>query len=351
MKKALRQWHSLALAACCLPGTAISAPADGEKLRVVATHSIVAEWVEQVGGDAIELTALVQPGSDPHSFIPLPGDGIALAKADIIFKSGLGFEPWLDSLYAASASKAKRVVLSAGLKRLRAGAVRREPTGPLPPCCAGKAAKEISPVAPAEQRQTAKTPATPQQQEAGGDTQTQAEWDPHVWLDVKHAISAVILITDVLAETRPADAEDFDTRAARYRNRLEALDQWIVEQLAALPQGKRKMLTEHNSFTYFAHRYGLESPVSMFQSTHLEEAAPATSAVLSLVERLKADGAGAFFADAPEPSRLARSVAGEAGVKLAVLYADALSPPGGPAASYEQLMRHNVETVVKGLSE
>ena len=300
----------LVFVGCAQPPGA--APAAGGKPRVVATFSILGDVIDAVGGDLIELRTLVGPGGDAHTFEPSPKDSVALIEADLIIENGVSFEPWLDDLYAASGSKATRVAAAQGLASL--------------------------------------IPADPEAAESEAhEGEEHGEFDPHVWHDVQNMIVMVGVIQDALAEHDPANAGRYLEQAERYTDELRALDAEIMEQAATLPENRRKLRTSHDTFGYFARRYGFEV-VSTALGASTEESEPTAAAIAALVNTIRASGVPAIFAENVSNPRLMERVAAEAGVALAPpLYTDALGERGSSGDTYVKMMRSNIATIVEAL--
>jgi len=246
------------------------------KVRVIATYSILGDLVKNVAGDAAEVVTLVGPDGDAHTFDPTPQDGIAVADATVVFENGAGFETWLDKLYSSSGSQARRVVVTEGVK-LRGAEGDPKPGGADP----------------------------------------KREIDPHVWHDVENAIHMVGIIRDRLIEIDPAHAQQYRTNAAAYLARLDGLDKWVVERVAALPTDRRKLVTSHDTFGYFAARYGFEIVGTALESVSTEASDPSAAVFAKLVDAIKTSKVPAIFAENVHNSKLMRRLAQEAGVKLA----------------------------------
>ncbi len=280
------------------------------KVRVVATYSVLGDLVKNVAGDGAEVVTLVGPDGDAHTFEPTPKDGISLAEADAIFENGVGFETWLDKLHSSSKSKAKRVVVTEGLQ-LREGECNHDHK-------------------PGEKHEH--------------------EDDPHVWHDVKNAIHMVGVIRDKLAEADPPNADKYRVNAVAYLDRLTALDAWVAAKVATLPKERRKLVTSHDTFGYFADRHGFEVVGTVLASVSTEASDPSPATFAKLVEEVKRAKVPAIFAENVHNPKLIERLATEAGVKLAPpLFTDALGKSGGEGDTYEKMVRHNVTTIVDAL--
>jgi zinc/manganese transport system substrate-binding protein len=291
-------------------GESEPAATDG-KLQVVATYSILGDLALNVGREAIALTTLVGPGSDTHTFEASPADTAALSQAGLILENGLGFEGWLDELYESSESTAERVVVTDGLALLAAGEAH-------------------------EHEEAA--------EHEHGDS------DPHVWHSVANAILMVRAIRDALVEADPANAETYQANADAYIAELQALDQWVFEQVAQLPEERRKLVTSHDTFSYFAERYGFEIAGTALGSISTETADPSAGEMAELVETIRTAGVPAIFAEEVASSEVMAQIAAEAGVTLGPpLYSDALGEAGSEGDSYVKMMQYNVTTIVNTL--
>lgn len=262
----------------CLAGPAGAAP----PLKVVASFSILADLAGKTGGDLVSVTALVGPGADLHEFQPRPEDAKKLAGADLVLIDGLGAEGWIGQLVAASGFKGPVVVLS-----------ERAPIKKIP-------------------------------------------GDPHLWQDAGNARLYAAAIADALIALRPNQAQALRASAARYQEELAGLDAWIRQ---ALPPGPKLMVVPHDGFAYFAAAYGMR--VEALQPS--TDAEPSSRRYAALTRLIRDEHVRALFGEAYEDDRIMRLLAKDSGAKLAGdLYADTLSPPGGPAADYIAMMRHNV---------
>lgn len=317
----------LPLLAAALTSRPTTAQSQDSPLPVVATFSILGDFVQAVGGDRIALRTLVGPDRDAHTFEPTPSDGAALTDAAVVFENGLGFEVWLDDLYAASGSDAPRVVVT-------------EPITPLPITSepdAAVAAAAGSPVSgePAE-----------------GATAVAGEIDPHVWQDVGNAIRIVDAIRDGLAAVDPQGAATYAANADAYLAELRALDAAIVARIETLPAADRRLVTSHDALGYFAARYGFTIVGTALGSVSTEAADPSAGEIAALVEEIRAAGVPAIFAENIHSPELMERIAAEAAVELApTLYTDALGGPGSDGADYVGMMTYNAGTIVDALSD
>ena len=269
-------------------------------LAVVASFSILADMTAQIGGSHVVVSALVGPGGDAHDYMPSPSDARALAKADVVVINGLGFEGWFSRLLASSGTKARVVVASSGVTPRMLG-------------------------------------------RDGG-----AAVDPHAWLDLANAQSYVRTIAAALSDADPAHAQDFAAGAQAYAKRLADLDGWARARLGTIPPERRRAITSHDAFGYFAQAYGIDF---LAPQGGMTEAQPSPRDMARLIDQMKAQHVRAVFMENMTDPRLARQIARDAGgVFGGALYPDALSPPDGDAPTFEALFRHNVETIAVALS-
>jgi len=284
----------------------------GSPLKVVATFSVLGDLAQNVAGDLVELKTLAPAGADAHTFEPRPADSVALAEAQVVFENGLEFEEWLSDLFTASGSQAQRVEVSEGIELI-----------------------------------TAEEGEHDEHAEEEGE---HGEFDPHVWHDVNHAVIMVEHIHDGLAQADPANADAYRANADSYLQQLKDLDAFVVERVNTLPAERRKLVTTHETFGYFARRYGFEIVGTALGSVSTEVADPSAADIVELVEQIKASGVPAIFTENIEGGGVTERIAREAGVELApTLYTDALGEPGSNGETYEQMMRYNVETMVTAL--
>ena len=251
--------------------------------------------LREVGGDAVEVTALVGPDADAHVFEPSPADVQRVAQADLVVVNGLGFEGWIDRLVRASGQRRPVAVATRGL-------------GP---------------------RWIDGTP------------------DPHAWQSLVLAQRYVDNLLTALVQARPAQAAYFKARAADYQRRITTLHQSALARLAVIPVDDRRVVTSHDAFGYFADAYGVTFKAPQGWSTASEASA---ADVARIVRQLKAQRVRALFVENISDPRLLERIAREAGARLGgTLYSDALSPPGTAGDTYLRLFEHNVTTLLAAL--
>lgn len=293
------------LAGCAWVSAVAQAPAvSAEKLNVVASFSILADMVRNVGGERITLTTLVGPNADAHVYSPSPADAKALAAAQLVFVNGLGFEGWMARLVKSSASKATVVVAAREVPARRGG--------------------------------------------AEGDQQT-AESDPHVWQSVANARIEVGTLRDALIAADPAGRDFYGANAAAYLAKLEVLDTEIRQAVASLPPERRKVISTHDAFAYFQQEYGIAFLAPLGVSTEAEASA---RDVARIIRQIRQQAIPAVFLENVTDPRLMRRIAEEGGARIGgTLYSDALTGPEGDAPTYIEMMRHNLRTLIAALRE
>ena len=274
---------------------------EAGKPSVVATNTLVADWAEQIGGDQIELTSILQPGMDPHVYEPVPADSVAFEQADLILCNGYNLEPGLIRLLNAAGANAQRLAVG-----------------------------EVVP---------------PLDLEDSGQTVP----DPHGWGDVSNVVPMVEAIRDELIALAPEHQATFTDNAATYIEELNQLHDWIGTQTATIPLNQRQLVTTHDAFQYYANAYGL-SVVGTLIGISTEEQ-PSAQTVQQLVTVIRNLGVPAIFAETTINPQLITTVAQEAGVTLAdqELYADSIGEPGSEGDSYLRMMAANTRAIVTNL--
>jgi zinc/manganese transport system substrate-binding protein len=295
-----------------LAGTALAAlfVAPGaraqDRLNVIATFSILGDFVKNVGGDRVEVATLVGPNGNAHVYAPSPGDAKKVADAKLVFVNGLGFEGWLERLVKASGTKAPIVVATKGIKPLeRAG-------------------------------------------EHGHDhDRDHGRADPHAWQSVANAKIYVANIRDALIAADPAGKDAYLANAAAYLAKLDALEREVREVIAKIPADRRRVITSHSAFGYFQDAYGVSFTAPQGVSTEAEASAKDVAAIIAQIKKQKA--AAVFLENVTDP-RLVEQIARETGAKVGgTLYSDALTDDKGDATTYIDLIRHNLRQLASAL--
>jgi zinc/manganese transport system substrate-binding protein len=281
-----------ALAAAATLLSVGTAPAQ-EKLKTVATFSILADFVKNVGGDRVDVQALVGPNADAHVYQPSPGDAKALADAKVIFTNGLGFEGWIARLIKASGTKAPVIVATKGVR--------------------------------------------PRKMDEDGHAQA----DPHAWQSVPNAKIYVGNIRDGLIAADPDGKARYEANASAYLANLHALDAEVQATIEKIPADRRRIITTHDAFGYFAAAYGVAFIAPQGVSTESEVSAKDVATIITQIRKQKIP---AVFLENITDDRLLKRIGAESGARIGgTLYSDALTDEKGPAPTYLDMMRHNVE--------
>ncbi|MBI5264830.1 MAG: zinc ABC transporter substrate-binding protein [Bradyrhizobium sp.] len=272
-----------------------SPPRAEERLNVVASFSILADFVRNVGGDRVNLTTLVGPNGDAHVYTPAPGDARRIATAKLVIINGLGLEGWLPRLVQSSGSKALVVSATAGIAPIKLG----------------------------------------------------AEADPHAWQSVPNAKVYVSNIRDALAAADPADADRFRANAAAYLQKLDELDREVRAAVTKIPPERRKVISTHDAFGYLAAEYGIKFIAPVGVSTESE---PSARDIADIIGQIKAGRVPAVFLENIANDRLIRRIAAESGARVGgTLFSDSLSGEKGDAPTYIDMVRHNIKALTSAL--
>lgn len=301
--------------------------AAGQPLPVVASFSILQDLTRQVGGDLVSVSALVGPDGDAHVFEPTPQQARQLQQAKVLVANGLDFEGWLPRLKKAAGFQGQEIVASQGI------AVRRLPKGQGHDHGRDHGAD--------------KTRHDHNHEHGHGHAHNHGPNDPHAWQDVKNAIVYVRNIAKGLAQADPTNAARYDQQATQYIARLTALDTSLRQRFAALPAERRSVVSTHDAFGYFAQAYGLRFVPVRGLSTESE---PSARDMAALVKQVREERIGAIFVENISDPRLLEQLARETGAAMGGrLYSDALSPAGGPASTYIDMVETNAATLLKAL--
>ena len=271
-----------------------------DPLPVTASFSILGDLVRVVGAEWVAVTTLVGPDEDAHVFEPKPSDVKTILGSKLLVTNGLGFEPWAGKLAKSAGYKGESVIASKGVK--------------------GRAM---------------------------ADEHGHAESDPHAWQNPNNVVLYVRNIAAGLSRVDPAGASAYQANAEAYVKELQALDSWAKEQFATIPAEKRKVITSHDAFGYFAAHYGIKFLAPQGVST---EAEPSAKQVAQLIRQLQREKIKAVFVENMTNPKLLAQLSKDAGVTVGTaLYADALSAPGKPGSTYLQMVRHNVTQLAAGM--
>jgi ABC-type Zn uptake system ZnuABC Zn-binding protein ZnuA len=292
---------------------------EGEKLKVVATTTIVGDLVSQIGGDAIDLKVLLPLGTDPHAFSPTPQDVAAVADAHVIFINGFGLEEFLRELIQNAGGEAVVISLSAGI--------------------------EPREFAEGEGHKHEEAAEEPEESETGYYPEGV---DPHTFMTAANAMRFVHNIEQTLSLLDLAHAAAYEAKAEAYEAQLANLESWIQGQVATLPPENRRMVTDHESFGYYAGHYGLEI-VGAVIPAYSTGAEPSAQELSQLQDAIADYGVRAVFVGTTVNPALAQQVAEDSEVQLVPLYSDSLGAPGSGAETYLDYMRYNTTAIVEAL--
>lgn len=332
--RALRSHSHIAVATLALlfalatPFGSVVAAQDDDPIDVVVSFSVLADIVEQVGGDHVNVTSLVPVGGDAHTFDPAPDQVAAIADADLIVEAGGGYEPWLDDLVEASGTDAPRY-------EAFGSGINHDPDDH-----------------EGDEHQSDEDASHDDDEDAHDGEDHDHEGELHVWLDVENAIHTVVHLAEALAAVDPDNADTYTSNAEAYAAELEELDAYIAEQTATLPEERRQLITTHQSFGAFADAYDYEIAGVLLESHSTEGADAPAGHVAELIGIIEERDIPAVFPDTPGGGDLLEPLANETGAEIAPnLYVETLGEDGGGVETYVDMMRHNIDTIVTALGE
>ncbi|TPJ64802.1 metal ABC transporter substrate-binding protein [Mesorhizobium sp. B2-7-1] len=280
---------------------AMAAGASAKTLQVVASFTVLADVVHEVGGDSVEVKTIVPTDGDPHEYEPTPDDARNLKAANVVFVSGEGLEGWMDRLISSSGYTGTPVVASEGIDK--------------------------------------------RTMEEDGATIT----DPHVWNSPLNVVFWVDNIEKALSAADPEDAIHFKANAERYIKELRELDTYAHAKIDALPQGARKVLTSHDAFGYFGREYDVTFLAPLGFSTEAEASA---GDVAKLIDQIKKENVKAYFFENSNDPRLVRQIASATNAQPGgELYVEALSKAEGPAPTYAKMFKYNVDQLANAMAK
>jgi ABC-type Zn uptake system ZnuABC Zn-binding protein ZnuA len=269
--------------------------------RVLAVESFLADITRNVAGNRLTVESLIPLGADPHAYQTTPQDAAKITDADVIILNGANLEAFLAPILQDASGKQRIISASAGLTP------RPDPSGEHP------------------------------------------EGDPHFWLDPNEVVKYVENIRDGLTKADPVGASVYAANSESYIGKLQALDAWIKSQVQTVPQAHRLLVTNHETFGYFAERYGFTIVGAIVPSIS-SGAAPSAQELAALVDQIRSSGAPAIFLETGSNPQLADQIASETGVKvISDLYTHSLSAVNGPAATYLDMLKYDVSTIVEAL--
>ena len=348
---------ALALTSCSASDDA-SQPERGEHLKVVVTTTQLADFAAEVGGNDIELTGMLAPGSSAHHFDPTPADLLSLGQADVLIVNGAGLDEFIDSAIDASGFSGTLVDASAGLDLETARAITAETLegqnhegehehidthGHSHDGAEGAAEPQSADSEGSESSETSEEDHDHDHDHEHGDL------NPHLWTSPRFAQGMVQQIADELAKIDPEHGDGYYERAGAYNAKLVTLDEWIAAQFARVPAADRVLVTGHDSLRYYLHDYGIAYAGSLLPSFE-DNAEPSAAEIDSLVTAIKSSGVKAIFVESSLSPKLAKTVAQEAGVAVVdadSLYVDSLGPDGSGAETYISASLHNTRVILE----
>jgi zinc/manganese transport system substrate-binding protein len=288
---------------------------EKSQLSVVASFSILGDMVSQVGGKHVSVETLVKPNEDAHLFSPTPNDVKKLGAADVFVINGLDFEGWANKLSKSADFKGVTVVASASV---------------------------VPSKGDAESKDGAKSEHTHH------DLHTRHhhhhDIDPHAWQSLDNAIIYVANIRDALVKADPKHASDYEVNAKRYIAELKTLNTWVKAEIAKVPKHKRKVITTHDAFQYFAKAYGVTFIAPVGVST---ESKPSAKDMGRIIDLIRKEHITALFLENISDPRLIKQLQRDGGATIGgTLYSDALSEKDGKAPNFIAMFRHNVKQLV-----
>jgi ABC-type Zn uptake system ZnuABC Zn-binding protein ZnuA len=303
---------------------------EGERLRVVTTTNLIADVVAQVGGDYVDSSSLIPIGADPHSFEPRPQDLIELNRAHVIFINGLGLEEGIEPILDSLDGNAIVVAVNEGVETRDMASHGDEDRGH------------------GDDEHADDEHADDEHADDEHAAHQHAEGDPHTWFSVAAVEQWVSNIEQTLSALDPARAADYAANAAAYQTELAELDQELRTMAETLPPERRKLVTDHESFSYLADAYDFEVIGSIVPSLSTL-ASPSAAQLAALQDQIDAEGVPALFVGTTVNPDMAQQLADDIGIVVAELYTGSLSADDGPAPTYLDFMRHNMSVITDAL--
>ncbi len=302
MRRLILILFMLALATTACSGPASRETSEAASPMILTTTTFLADIAHNVAGDRLKVESLLSPGADPHEYQAVPSDVQKIAASQAVIVNGLGYDQFIQPLLENAGGKRLVITASDGLQARQ----MKEETG-----------KTVS--------------------------------DPHMWMSPPHVIEYVENIRDGLTQIDPNGANIYKANADAYISQLKELDSWITKRVAQIPQEHRLFVTNHDSLSYFAEQYGFKVIGTIIPGTS-SEASPSAQQLARLIDEIKSTGAPATFLNISDSPHLADQIAAETKIKIVTnLYIETLSPSGGPAATYIDMMKYDVSQIVEAL--
>lgn len=272
---------------------------EREAQRVIATTTMIADLAREIGGDRVEVTSIMEPGGDPHTYQPVPSDSKAVARSQLVLINGLMLEGWIEDLVRNAGGDQPVVTVSDGVETIDDPAYEGNP-------------------------------------------------DPHIWFSVPRWKKATVNVRDALIAMDPEGEEHYRERTAAYLTELDELDAWVRSEIERIPPEHRHLVTSHDAFQYFGVTYGINVMAVQGISTTSEASA---AELRDVIDHVREHEIPAIFVESSVNPKLIEQVQRETGVEIGgTLYSDSLGPWDGPAGSYIGMVRANTKTLVEALA-
>lgn len=304
----------LLLTACMLTACTPAQEKASTKLNLVATTTLVGDIVKNVGGESVDLFVLIPAGVDEHAYEPTPQDIVKVSNADVLFINGAGLEPFIERITQNSGVNVPTISVSDGIELMEGHEDEHE----------GESEAEHAAEGEAHQG------------------------DPHVWTDPNNVLVWLDNIEKALAEADPDHAGEYQKNAAAYRVQLNELDTWIQEQVAQVPVERRKLVTDHLVFTYFSNRYDFEQ-IGAVVPGYSTLSASSAQELAALEESIRTYQVPAIFVGNTVNQTLSQRVAQDTNTQLVQILTGSLTTADGPAPTYLDYMRYNVDAITSAL--
>lgn len=305
------------IAAALALSTALPAQAADNKIKVVATFSVLGDLASEIGGDHVEVRTLVGPNGDAHTFEPSPADAKAMGGAAVLVENGLGLEGWLGRLISVSGFKGEKVIATEGVKPIAWTGAEEE----------------------GEDHDKPEAGHDHDGHDHAAHAGHSHSVDPHAW---QNPLNGVLYVQNIVAGLTAADPEhaaEYKAKGDELASALKAVDANFKAEFAKVPAERRKIVTSHDAFGYFADAYGIQFVAPEGVSTESEASA---ADVAKIIRQIKAEKITSLFAENITDPRLLNQIARETGVTIGgELFSDALSPPDGPAPTYLKMFENN----------
>ena len=300
MKKIINSIITLtALASLFLTGCGSAPKSSDGRLKALTSTTFLADITRNIAGDRISVDSLLPVGADPHAYQAAPSDVAKIAESDLLILNGLEYEHFIEPLLENAGGERLMIEATAGLSPRK-------------------------------------------------DAGSEHGVDPHMWLDPNLVVTYVENIRDGLIQIDVEGTQIYKANADAYIAQLKDLDKWIVEQVNTIPAERRLLVTNHEAVGYFAERYGFEVAGAVIPSLSTD-AGTSAKELAALIEVIKTSGAPAIFLGEVENPDLANQIAAETDVRVVDnLHLESLTV-GAPAATYIDMMKHNVNQIVEAL--